>query len=619
MPSRPVHDPKAKRQQAAMGLFRQGHALEAARRFPEAIALYRRATALDPGYTAAWNNLGMCLSAAHDVEGAIAAYDRAIATDPRAPQPRMNRGNELRKLGRQAEARAAYEKAIAIKPDYAAALYMLAVTLEELQLFDEAYGYFLQAGAADASHTGAALMAFKYSLHRCDFAGVARLRPDVHRLTHANAQNAKVTGFLANAAYLHLFDPMPEAIVQAAQRRLSAMLARDARPATQAARSADPTRRLRVGYLSPNFANHPVGHVTRSLYAAHDRGQVEVHLYATAARNRTSGYHEAIAAGADRFIDLSPRPPHIAAQRIADDAIDILVDLDGHMDATQPPILACRPAPVQVYWLGHAGGLGLDFVDYLIADRVVVPPGEERLHREAVVRLPEVYHATDRHPISPTTPRRAEQGLSDGAIVFCAFNNPAKIDATILARWMAILRAVPDSQLWLSLATKYGDHRPQLRQAARDAGIAPERLVFGPRMAEKADHLARHRLADLFLDTMTVNAATTALDALWAGLPVLTCKGERWSNRMAESFLSTLGMAELICPDMDAYVARAIELARDAAARETLRAKLAVALDASPLFKTERFARHLESAYRAMWRRHVAGEKPAGFDVEASA
>jgi protein O-GlcNAc transferase len=299
--------------------------------------------------------------------------------------------------------------------------------------------------------------------------------------------------------------------------------------------------------------------------------------------------------------------------RSARDAIDILVDMKGYTGESRPEIFALRAAPIQVSYLGYPGSMGAAFIDYIVADRHVIPDADRRWFSERVVRMPWSYQVNDdRQPTAEETPSRLACGLPASGFVFCSFNKHYKIDRALFDAWMRILGAVPGSVLWL-----LGGHgEKRLRQAAGARGIDPARLVFAGKQP-KPEHLARHRLADLFLDTHHVNAHTTAADALWVGLPLLTAPGPSFAGRVAASLLHAVGMPELAAPDLAAYERRAIELARAPAELANLRARLDAARRTSPLFDTARFARDLERAYERMWTVHVSGRPPEAFDLDS--
>ncbi len=397
---------------------------------------------------------------------------------------------------------------------------------------------------------------------------------------------------LAMIAYQAIMRPLTPSVERAVIAGLNSLIAaraEDFGPLPSARPKS--AGRLRVGYLSNNFRDHPIGHVTSALFAAHDRAKVEVHVFYYPA-GEANPYTDRIKAGAERF--HTEHEPAAMARAIARENLDILVYLDGYMTTFLLPLIARRPAPIQVYWLGHAGNCEIDGIDYLLADETVIPPGEEALYRAKTVRLPGTYHPASPHPIGPDI-SRADAGLPEQGFVFCAFNNPEKIDTPTFDLWMRILRRVPGSVLWLSI-TQSPSIAGNLRKEAEARGVKGERLVFAARLPDKAVHLARHRHAGLFLDTLGLNASTTALDALWAGLPLLTVTGPRFASRIATSFLKALDMPDMICRSPLEFEERAVLLAADPDALAAVRARLAANLTSQPLFKAEDFCRKLETA-----------------------
>jgi predicted O-linked N-acetylglucosamine transferase (SPINDLY family) len=373
-----------------------------------------------------------------------------------------------------------------------------------------------------------------------------------------------------------------------------------------------PRERLRVGYLSCDFRNNAVGHLTRGLFRAHDRARVEAFAYSYGPDDG-SVYRRTVEADAEHFADVAALSHADAARRIHADGIDVLVDLVGGAGNGRPEILALRPAPVQVHFLGYPATVGAALVDYFVGDRVAIPDGAEGSFDEAVVRLPDAYQLNDdRQEIAGTAPTRAACGLPEDAFVFACFNASYKIEPDIFDDWMRVLARVPGSVLWL-LETAPA-MAANLRREAEARGVAPARLVFAA-MAEKPRHLARHRLAQLFLDTPSCNAHTTASDALWAGLPVLTRPGETFASRVAASLLAAARLPELVVPDREAYVETAVRLATDPPVLAALTARLRSEPARLPLFDTPRTVRALERAYAAMWERHRRGAPPEGFDV----
>jgi protein O-GlcNAc transferase len=314
-----------------------------------------------------------------------------------------------------------------------------------------------------------------------------------------------------------------------------------------------------------------------------------------------------------QFYDVQHRTDPEIAELMRSLEIDIAVDLNGFTHGARTHVLALRPAPIQVNYLGYPGTMGAKFVDYIIADRVVIPHDQQQFYSENVVYLPHCYQSNDdKREISNVIPSRAEAGLPKDGFVFCAFNKNYKITPRVFDIWMRLLQQIEGSVLWLleGDASVPGN----LRREADARGVAPHRLVYAPRI-KLEDHLARHRLADLFLDTLPYNAHTTASDALWAGLPVVTCMGSTFTSRVAGSLLTTIGLPELITHSLADYEALAFQLARDPVRLQRLRTKLVQSRLTTPLFDTVHFARHIEAAYVRMWEIWQRGESPRAFAV----
>lgn len=594
-----------------------GIALHTLGRLEEAVAAYRRVMVLQPDNAAIAGNLGLALRGLLRFDQAVAALRQTCRLSPDSTDHHGALAGVLESQGRYEAAMAAYRNAVAASPADAMMLAHLAGAMSRAGNDDGAITLYGRAVSAQPDFLEGAVLAFdharmalKFDAMDAAFARVVALIDPPDDMT-----NWRV---LSSLLYRDIFVPLPPAL----KRRVEAVVDRRIMAEVTAAGGPLPTlplsaaagggeRRLRIGYLSANLTDHPIGHVSLSLFAAHDRARFEtVGLSRCDAQRAASPYAARHRAGFDRFETVTDLPAAAAAHRIRDAGIDILVCLDGHMDKTALEILAYRPAPIQVFWLGHVGGTGLSCVDYLIADRVVVPPGEEELYREKVVRLPEVYHCADRHAIAADPGTRAGWGLPEDGVVFCGFNTPEKITRQGLEVWLRILARVEGSVLWLS-----GKSQPEALALARARGIDPARLMPAGRVPDKALHLARHRLCDLFLDTLTMNASTTALDALWAGLPLLTVRGDRFSGRVASTMLTAVGMPDLICGSVAEYEERAVALAHDRGELSRLRTRLEAVRMNAPLFDTPRFARHLEEAFLTMWRIRQVGKGAYGFDV----
>ncbi len=586
----------------------------------ESMRFFRRAMQLNPLDAGLAGNLAVTLSAAGREKEAMETFQKALLLAPNLAPLHYNLGNLVGKLKGDAASIPHYARALELDPDYASAWSGLGVVHRQSMPAKAAH-CFREALARDPDNLVALQGLLAIEQRDCDFDSMGETYAATLDALKRGAYRRLIWQRAANLVYGSLFAPFPWKTIHALQDHIALSLGREARTqgmlSKPVSRQQEGDRRLRLGYLSPSFGDHPVGHVTLSLFPAHNRERFEVHAFSTR-RGGSDGSEIAIKhrMGFDAFHEIGGKTSRGAADYIRSIGIDILIDLDGYMDNTSPPIMALRPAPVQAFWLGHAGGLGLPFVDYLIADAVVIPPGEESTYREAVVRLPDIYHCTDRHRIADTCPPRHEFKLPENAMVYCVFNNPDKIDRRVFDCWMRILQAVDHGVLWFSPFRQNPDTLlANLRHYAGRNGVEPERLILSERVPDKAGHLARLGHADLMLDTLTLNASTTALDSLWAGVPLLAVRGDRFSNRISNSMLHAIRLDDLVCADLAEYERRAIQLGQDTVARSEYRRRLWENRETTPLFDIHRFTRNLERAYEVMWERHCRGEPPVSFDV----
>jgi predicted O-linked N-acetylglucosamine transferase (SPINDLY family) len=364
-------------------------------------------------------------------------------------------------------------------------------------------------------------------------------------------------------------------------------------------------RRLRIGYVSSDLRDHAVGTLLVELFELHDKSRIELFAYYCGPK-ASGAMHERFRAAADHWVDVTPMSDAQAAARIAADGIDILLDVNGYTRDARAGIFARRPAPVQVNWLGYPGTLGTPYHHYIIADDWIIPEGDEKHFSETVLRLP-CYQPNDRRRVVGPKPTRAEAGLPVQGFVFCSFNGSQKLTRFTLVRWAEILRRVPGSVLWL--LDNGEEMRANVTAFLESQGIAPARLVFAPKLANP-DHLARYPLADLFLDSSPYGAHTTASDALWMGVPVLTFSGRSFTTRVCGSLVRAAGLPDMVADSPEAFVERAIALASDPQALAAIRARLVAGRDACTLFDMPRFARALEALFEEMARRHQAGRTP---------
>ena len=592
---------------SAIAFYNRGNALGALKRFDEALASYERAIALEPDHADTFNNKGNVLNELKRFGEALASYDRAIALKPDYADAFNNRGIALVHLKRLEEALASYDKAIALKPDYADAFNNRGIALGELKRLDEALASYEQ---AIALKPGLQFLHGDLALTRLKLCAWGELETEIADLAARIGRGEKVASpgpVLALTDSLELQRKAAEIWVQARHPPKDALPAIAKRPRRD---------KIRIGYFSADFRDHPVAQLTAGLFEAHDRSRFEVTAFSFGPDEKDEVYQR-LSRAFDDFIDVRAMSDRDVAILARSREIDIAVDLTGFTQDARTGIFALRAAPMQVSYLGYPGTMAATYIDYLIADPILIPASHQRNYAEKIVYLPNSYQANDgKRRISDRVFSRAEAGLPPAGFVFCCFNNNYKIMPDIFDCWMRILARVDGSVLWLSEAnaTAAGN----LRKEAIRRGVEADRLVFAPRLP-LPEHLARQRLADLFLDTLPYNAQTTASDALWAGLPVLTRIGETFTGRVAASLLKAIGLPELITSTSQDYEALAVALATDPARLASIKRKLAGNRLTTPLFDTRLFTKHIEAAYTAMHERYQADLPPGQIHVPSIA
>ena len=574
-----------------------GAALKGLGRLDEAITAYGRAVAVKPDYPAAWSNLGEALMKAGRLEDAEAACRRAVALAPALAQAHNNLGAVLTEAGRFDEAEAVLRTTLALRPDYAEALSNLGRALVEQGRHDEAVAAYRRALAfapglaeANANLGSALILQARQAEGMAYYEAAIAARPDV----------AVHKALLACATYR---DDLDGAALRALHTRFGTTFAQPADPLPDFGgdgdAEADPDRRLRIGYLSSDLREHPVGHNLLPVLRRHDRTRFSPHLYAHVPR--PSAMTAAFRALADGWCDIAGLTDAQVAERIRADRIDILVSLAGRFDNNRPLVCARRAAPIQIS-LHDVATSGLAGMDYLIADRWLSPRGSGEFFTERVLRLPSFPVAA--LPAEP--PGRAGRG--DGPPVFGCFNNPCKITPTALALWGRILAAVPGSTLVLKYMDAYGS--PELcdrlrgRLAAAGAGAGQVRFLGGRESGR--DFLARYHEVDIALDTLPFSGSTTSFQALAMGVPVVTWPWDRMVSRWTFSMLRTLHLDELIAHTGDGYVGIAVDLAHDIQRWRRRRHEIRRRVAASSLCDSRRWAGNVERLYRAVWRRRIA-------------
>lgn len=572
-------------------------ALRKLRRNEDALAACETALRIDPDLAAAWNNRGLALAELHQTENALSSYARALELQPELAEAHNNRGLALAVLGRLPEALASYDRAVALRPDDADAHNNRAAALLGVKDYAGAAQAFDRVAALEPGRPFLAGARLHAQSMMCDWRGRAAALADI--------EGALAGGRSASATFPLLATSDSPAL----HRRAAEVWSRTTCPPNEALGPIPPRRsrdKIRVGYFSMDFRQHAVASLTAGLFESHDRSRFETIGFSfgpdsgDAMRRRLEGAF-------DRFLDLRTASDRdIAAQARALE-IDIAVDLAGYTHGARPGIFALRAAPIQASYIGYPGTMGAPYIDYIIADNILVPPEARAHYAEKVVALP-CFQANDARRAPPThTLARAKLGLPAAGFVFCCLNAPYKIAPETFASWMRILKAVAHSVILLSGGGEIT--MANLRREAVAHGVAPERIVFAERVPE-ADYLARFRAADLFLDTLPYNAHTTASDALWAGLPVLTRVGASYAGRVGASLLTAVGLPELITQSGAAYESLAIDLARAPERISAIRARLERERGTALLFDTARFTRHLERAYIEMHARHSHGRAP---------
>jgi protein O-GlcNAc transferase len=589
----------------AGALDNRGVLLQKLRRFEEALDLHDHALAIRPDDVAFLHHRGDALQGLQRHLEAIVTYDRALDIKPNDHGLLMKRGAAFNDVKLYLEAVAGLDAAIEQAPDFAQAHCHRGTALKGMAFLPEALASFEKALAIDDAVPCAFDGYADCAVNMCDWTRTAQVEVELQE--HIAAKKTIIAPFTLLA-----YGVTPALQLAAARTYLDGQFGNSPAPMRGGTRRHHD--RLRIAYLCDDFSEYAASARMAELFARHDRSKFDVTGIALGS-DEAADTSTQIAATFDRLHDVRDLGDRDAARLINELEIDIAVDLMGYGRNGRPGILWRRPAPVQVSYLGHPGTMGTDFVDYIIADAVVAPPGEDRFYAEKVVRLPDCCQVNDsRRPISKLTPTRMEEGLPEHSFVFCCFNDNYMITAAVFDIWMRLLATINGSVLWLR--RDHDGAADNLRGAAAARGVDPARLVFADRIAP-ADHLARHRLADLCLDTLPCNGQTACGDALWAGLPVLTCSGGAFAGRISASMLQSIGLPELVTTSLTDYGALALWLAQDPALLAEIRTRLAENRLSCPLFDTDLSRRHIESAYLAMWRRRQRGEAPKSFAVES--
>jgi predicted O-linked N-acetylglucosamine transferase (SPINDLY family) len=566
-------------------------------RHERAIANFARAIQLMPDYAEAYNNLGTALNLVGRHEDAIASYTEALRLVPSFFEAHNNLGNALKDVGRYDEALSSYGRAIHWQPDFADAHNNLGAVLGELGRYQEGIESCANALRLRPGFTSALAKMIHQQAHICDWEAIESAQASIADLGLARDG---VSPF----SLLHMEDN------PARQRKRSEVFASQKFQRQDLPGIARPELRpqpLRIAYFSADFHDHATMYLMAKLFELHDTRNFSIHAYSYGP-DLHDGMRRRLKQAVAVFHDVRHLGDRAICELSRSEKIDIAVDLKGYTQHARPGIFAYRAAPIQISYLGYPGTMGAPFIDYIIADEFVIPARQREHYCEQVIYLPHTYQVNDdSREISARQVSRSEAGLPETGFVFCCFNNSYKISSREFDIWMRLLQQVQGSVLWLIKSNRWAQQNLQLEASKR--GVDPQRIVFADRMP-LPEHLARHRLADLFLDTFIYNAHTTASDALWAGVPVITLPGQGFAARVAGSLLTATGLPELIAASEQDYENLALELALNPQKSRALKEKLASARLAAPLFNTELFTRHIEDAYRLAYQRYFDG-KPA--------
>ena len=569
----------------------RGIALRELGQLRAAIGSFDLAIRIKPDHAEAYSNRGIALKALRQLDAAIASYDRAITIKPDCAEAHNNRGVALQDLNRIESAIASYNRAIAVKPDYAEAYNNRGAAQQALHQLDAAIASYDCAIAINPGQEWVQGNRLFAKMRICDW---HELNEDIESLI-ANIKQGKKTSLAF--CVLPLIDSID------LQRRAAQIWVQAKQPenALMGAIAKQPrARKIRIGYFSADFNLHAVSLLTAGLFETHDKDKFDIHAFSFGRKKRDQITHR-IESAVNQFIDCKFKSDEEIVRMARDLNIDIAVDLNGHTQDSRPGVFALRAAPIQINYLGYPGTMGAPYHDYIVADKHLIPEEFAESYSEKIVYLPSFQANDSKKRIADKLPTRRELGLPDSGFVFCCFNNTYKITPDVFECWMRILKAAEGSVLWLLKDNIWAS--TNLLKEAEKRGLDPARLHFSPR-TKLPEYLARYRVADLFLDTLPFNGGATTSDALWAGLPVLTCMGEAFAGRMAGSLLNAIDMPELVTHTREEYEALAIRLASNPLEIQSLRHKLDGNRLTTPLFDTAAFAKNLEDAYAKMYERY---------------
>jgi predicted O-linked N-acetylglucosamine transferase (SPINDLY family) len=571
--------------------------------FHRASNLFKQCLAIENRIPEAQNNLSACLIKLKDPASALLYVNASIELKPDYAEAWSNRGNALSDLKRHEEALASYERSIELKPDYAEAWSNRGNALSDLKRHEESATSFFKAASLKKQMDFDFGRAHHQMMLSCNWTDYASHTQTIHEGVEKGKFVGEPFGYQGIAESEDLLKTCAEIYCnQRFPTKLSSFSFNRPRKS-----------RIKIGYLCGEFRDQATSHLMTGIWEHHDSSKFEL-FGLDNGWGDDSDYRKRIKIAFPNFFDISRLSDFDAARLINENEIDILVNLNGYFGQARLGVFSLKPTPISINYLGFPGTIGASYIDYLIADEIVIPKGSIEFYKEKVIYLPFSYQANDdRRVISNRTFTRSDFRLPENHFIFCCFNNNYKITPLMFATWMEILRSVSDSSLWI-LEDNNAAKKNLIAEAIKYS-VNPDRLIFSDRITA-SEHLSRQKLADLFLDTLPYNAHTTASDALWTGLPLLTLKGKTFPGRVGASLLNAIGLPELVTYSYEEYANAAIALAKNPTKLAAIRAKLSQNRLDTPLFDTKLFARHIESAYKAAYDRYHAGLLPDHINVD---
>lgn len=581
----------------AVANYNIGNALKEQGKLDEAITAYQRELEINPTCADAYNNMGNALKEQGKFDEAISAYQRALEINPAYADAYNNIGVTLKEQGKLDEAIAAYQRALEIRPGYADAYNNMGFTLQEQGKFDEAISAYQRALEFNPADAVAEARLLRQQQHICDFSVDEKLEEASSRL---GVETAVTATFAALPWEDNPHRHHRRAMKWSRENYKKLPLPLPAQPKTR-------PQRLKIGYFSADFHDHATMYLMAGLLRTHDRTTFEIFAYSYG-QSKSGQWRKRAERDVDHFFDVTDYSDRRIVDVVRSHDLHIAIDLKGYTKHTRSQIFQYRLAPIQISYLGYPGTMGAEFIDYIIADPVVIPAEQRQHYSERIIYLPHSYQPNDNErPITETTTNRSDVDLPSDAFIFCCFNNSYKISPSEFDIWMRLLHKVDGSSLWLLRSNKWAESN--LRKEAAARGIDPSRLAFAPKIPH-SEHLARHQHADLFIDTFNYNAHTTASDALWSGLPVITKRGKQFSARVAASLLTAVGLPELITETEGQYEKLILELAENPERLASVKRKLEENRLRMPLFDTERYTRNFENGIIEAYNRYFNGFPP---------